>query len=61
MNSKLLEIIACPRCQGRLQYDEQQQQLICRFEHLAYPIKQGIPVLLAEQAIPLDHIEQENK
>lgn len=60
MNSKLLEIIACPRCQGRLQYDEQHQRLICRFEHLAYPIKQGIPVLLAEQAISLDN-EQEEK
>ena len=39
MNGKLLEIVACPTCHGRLEYDEQHQRLICRFEKLAYPIK----------------------
>lgn len=53
MNTKLLDIIACPRCQGRLEYHKPSQQLICRFEHIAYPIEQGIPVLLAERASPL--------
>lgn len=53
MNGKLLEIVACPSCHGRLEYDEQNQRLICRFEKLAYPINHGIPVLLAEQAQPL--------
>lgn len=54
MNTKLLEIIACPRCQGKLQYDKEKQLLICRFEHIAYPIKEGIPVLLSEQAVSLE-------
>ncbi|WP_233117852.1 Trm112 family protein [Aggregatibacter actinomycetemcomitans] len=59
MNGTLLEIVACPSCHGRLKYDEQHQRLICRFEKIAYPIKNGIPVLLAEQAQPLNQ-EQDN-
>ncbi|MBN6065728.1 Trm112 family protein [Aggregatibacter actinomycetemcomitans] len=59
MNGKLLEIVACPSCHGRLEYDEQHQRLICRFEKIAYPIKNGIPVLLTEQAQPLNQ-EQDN-
>jgi UPF0434 protein HS_0657 len=58
MNGKLLEIVACPPCHGRLEYDEQHQRLICRFEKLAYPIKNGIPVLLAEQAETLSPSEE---
>lgn len=53
LNPKLLEILACPRCLGRLQYDVDNQRLICRFEHLAYPIEQGIPHLKAQHAIAL--------
>lgn len=53
MNGRLLEIVACPSCQGRLKYDKENEQLICTFEQLAYPIRQGIPVLLAEQAVSL--------
>ena len=50
LNPKLLEILACPRCLARLQYDAQHQRLICRYERLAYPIKNGVPLLLAEKA-----------
>ncbi|EHK89903.1 Trm112 family protein [Aggregatibacter actinomycetemcomitans] len=59
MNGKLLEIVACPSCHGRLEYDEQHQRLICRFEKITYPIKNGIPVLLVEQAQTLNQ-EQDN-
>lgn len=65
MNGRLLEIVACPICQGRLKYDSENEQLICNFDHVAYPIKQGIPVLLADQAIALSqsstNTEQENQ
>ncbi|OOF70365.1 Trm112 family protein [Rodentibacter caecimuris] len=54
LTPKLLEIIACPNCLGRLQYDYPNQRLICRFENLAYPIENGVPRLLAEHAIKLD-------
>ncbi|WP_032092943.1 Trm112 family protein [Necropsobacter rosorum] len=60
MNARLLEIIACPMCQGRLNYDKQQERLICRFDQVAYPIEHGIPVLLAEQAQPLSQDLQQD-
>ncbi|MDP5255104.1 MULTISPECIES: Trm112 family protein [unclassified Vibrio] len=50
MDHRLLEIVACPICKGKLVYDKEQQELICRFDRLAYPIKEGIPVLLENEA-----------
>ena len=50
---KLLEIVACPVCKGKLEYDKDSQQLICKFDKLAYPITEGIPVLLENRATPL--------
>lgn len=49
-DKSLLEVIACPVCKGKLVYQEQSEQLICRFDHLAYPIKENIPVLLENEA-----------
>ena len=59
MNKQLLDILACPTCHGHLEYDEQHQHLICRIEKLAYPIKNGIPILLAEQAETLSQSEEQ--
>ena len=53
MNGRLLEIVACPMCHGRLDYDKANERLLCKFDQVAYPIKQGIPVLLADQAVSL--------
>ena len=50
INPQLLEVIACPRCLARLQYDQENQRLICCYEHIAYPIKNGVPELLADKA-----------
>ncbi|WP_075321426.1 Trm112 family protein [Histophilus somni] len=65
MNGRLLEIVACPICQGRLKYDSENEQLICHLDHIAYPIKQGIPILLSDQAISLStsltNPEQQNQ
>ena len=49
-DKKLLEIVACPVCKGKLDYDKTEQQLICKADKLAYPITEGIPVLLANRA-----------
>lgn len=49
-NQELLEILACPNCQGDLVYDQANQELICNQSHLAYPIKNGIAILLIDQA-----------
>ncbi|GAL10116.1 protein YcaR in KDO2-lipid A biosynthesis cluster [Vibrio astriarenae] len=46
----MLEIVACPVCKGKLTYDKDQQELICKFDRLAYAIKEGIPVLLETEA-----------
>jgi uncharacterized protein len=50
MDSKLLDILACPVCKGPLVYARPQQQLICRADRLAYPIRDDIPVMLEEEA-----------
>ena len=49
-DTKLMEILACPVCKGKLDYDKVQQELICKFDRLAYPIEQDIPVLLENEA-----------
>ncbi len=50
MDIKLLEILACPICKGKLIYNRSAQELICKLDKLAYPIRNGIPVMLEEQA-----------
>ena len=47
---ELLEILACPICKGKLQYDKAQQELICKYDKLAFPIREDIPIMLEEQA-----------
>ncbi|RDX35028.1 Trm112 family protein [Kangiella sp. HD9-110m-PIT-SAG06] len=50
MDHKLIDILVCPSCKGELQYNQKAQELICRFDKLAYPIHDDIPVMLEEQA-----------
>lgn len=47
---KLMEILACPVCKGKLDYDKERQELICNFDKLAFAIEQDIPVLLESEA-----------
>jgi uncharacterized protein YbaR (Trm112 family) len=54
MDPKLLDILACPLCKGPLQYAKPQQLLVCRADRLAYPIRDGIPVMLEDEARQLD-------
>ncbi len=49
-DKKLLEILACPVCKGKLNYQAKQKELVCRFDKLAYPIRENIPVLLETEA-----------
>lgn len=49
-DKKLLEIIACPICKGPLKLQTAQQELVCRADRLAYPIRDDIPVLLEGEA-----------
>lgn len=56
MDAKLLEILVCPICKGPLLYKKPEQELICRPCRLGYPIKDGIPVMLEDEArkLPAD-------
>ena len=53
MDTKLLDILACPACKGPLVYVKDQQWLICRADRLAFPIRDGIPVMLEDEATQL--------
>jgi len=56
MDAKLLEILVCPICKGPLLYKKPEQELVCRPCRLGYPIKDGIPVMLEDEArkLPAD-------
>jgi uncharacterized protein YbaR (Trm112 family) len=51
---RMLEVLVCPQTHGLLAYDAERQELVSRAAHLAYPIRHGIPVMLASEARPLD-------
>lgn len=59
MDKKLLDILVCPVTKGPLIYDEKKQELISRSARLAYPVRDGIPVMLEEQARTLSSEELE--
>ena len=50
MDKKLLAILVCPLCKGSLIYQKAEQELLCKFDRLAYPIKNDIPVMLTHEA-----------
>jgi uncharacterized protein len=54
IDPKLLEILVCPLTKGQLEYDADHQELISRSAKLAYPIRDGIPIMLPEEARKLD-------
>lgn len=59
MDTKLLELLVCPVTKGPLQYQPQTHELISRSARLAYPVRDGIPVLLESEARPLTDQELE--
>ena len=50
MDHRLLEILVCPICKGPLRYDKPAQELVCNPDKLAFPIRDGIPVMLEDEA-----------
>ena len=54
VDPKLLEILVCPLTKATLRYDAEAQELISDQAQLAYPIRDGIPIMLADEARPLD-------
>ncbi len=54
MDSKLLDILACPACKGPLLWHKEVPCLVCRADRLAFPVRDGIPVMLEDEARALD-------
>lgn len=50
MDKKLLDILVCPICKGELVYKKDQSELVCKFDRLAYPIRDEIPIMLETDA-----------
>jgi len=59
VDSKLLEILVCPVTKGPLVYDKDKQELISKSARLAYPVRDGIPVMLEDEARRLEPAEYE--
>jgi uncharacterized protein YbaR (Trm112 family) len=57
MDHRLLEIVACPVCNGKLYFNKESEELVCKLDGLAYPVRDGIPVLLEEEARTLSEDE----
>jgi len=58
MDAKLLDILVCPICKGPLAYRKAEGELVCKADRLGYPIRDGIPVMLEEEARKLDPGEE---
>lgn len=58
MDSKLIDLLVCPLCKGPLVYLKDVQELVCKADRLAFPIRDGIPVMLEEEARRLAETEE---
>jgi len=58
MDKRLLDILVCPICKGKLIYQKSANELICRVDRLAFPIRDDIPVMLEDEARSLDPEEE---
>ncbi len=58
MDPKLLEILVCPLCKGPLVYQKAAHELICKADRMAFPIRDGIPVMLEDEARRLEESEE---
>lgn len=57
MDARLLATLVCPVCKGNLHYDREGQRLLCEADRLAYPIRDGLPVMIEAQAQSMDAAE----
>ncbi len=59
MDARLLDILVCPICTGPLDFLKDRQELVCKADRLAFPIRDGIPVMLEEEArqMPAEEVE----
>jgi uncharacterized protein len=53
LSPQLLALLVCPRCRGPLEHRETEQSLVCHVCQLRYPIREGIPIMLIDEASPV--------
>ena len=58
MDSRLLDILVCPICKGPLLFRKTEQEFICKADRLAFPVRDGIPVMLEDEARKIDPAEE---
>lgn len=58
-DKRLLSMLVCPLCKGSLHYEREQQELICRADRLAFPLRDGVPVMLRGEARALSQEERD--
>jgi uncharacterized protein len=58
MQTRLLDLLVCPLCKGRLYSNPNHTELVCRGDRLAYPVRDGVPVMLESEARILDATEE---
>jgi len=56
-DKKLLNVLACPLCKGKLHYDRNKAELVCKFDRLSFPIREDVPVMLVSEARELKNNE----
>jgi len=61
MYKQLLAMLVCPLCQGKLKLDQEANELLCTFDGLAYPIQDGVPVMLETEARKMSEEEKLDK
>lgn len=61
MDKNLLAILACPLCKGELKFDKERQELVCKRDGLAFPVRDNIPVMLETEARTLTTDEKLSK
>jgi len=58
MDARLLDVLVCPLCKGPLVHDKAAQELVCNADALAFPIRDGIPIMWSDQARSLASTER---
>lgn len=53
LSEQLLAILVCPKCKGELDYRDKESTLVCQKCRLSYPVRDGIPIMLIDEATPL--------
>ena len=61
IDKELLDILACPKCKGDIYINQKEDALICDACQLLYEIKDDIPIMLIDEALPLDKVEEGRK